>query len=226
MQFPKFKKTELSSDPKQAKPSLQQTFINIQNHCSGFLQQISKSLPQQQHHQPNFPLFNPNPSALKTHVEFALLNLGNQAKQAFQGDISGFGSGSSSRRNPAWAQISEQRDTPVDSVHRFDLAMSTESIEERLAGVPVYALSNSAEEFVLVSGVKTGKSLGLFCFKREDADALLEQMKSMDPGMRRGSRVVTVALNKVFQLKVDGVAFRLIPDPSQIKHAVKVSDFL
>lgn len=76
--------------------------------------------------------------------------------------------------------------------------MSTETIEERLAGVPVYALSNSNEEFVLVSGLSTGKSLGLFCFKQEDAEALLEQMKSMDPGMRKGgSKVVPVALNKV-----------------------------
>lgn len=99
--------------------------------------------------------------------------------------------------------------------------MSTETIEERLAGVPVYALSNSNEEFVLVSGLSTGKSLGLFCFKQEDAEALLEQMKSMDPGMRKGgSKVVPVALNKVFQLKIDGVAFRLIPEPSQVKNAL------
>lgn len=62
----------------------------------------------------------------------------------------------------------------------------------------MYALSNSNEEFVLVSGFSTGKSLGLLCFKKEDAEALLEQMKSMDPGMRKsGSKVVPVALNKV-----------------------------
>lgn len=98
--------------------------------------------------------------------------------------------------------------------------MSSEAIEERLAGVPVYALSNSSEEFVLVSGLDSGKSLGLFCFNEGDAQSLLEQMKSMDPSMRDGSQVVPVALNKVFQLKVDGVAFRLIPEPSQIKNAI------
>lgn len=98
--------------------------------------------------------------------------------------------------------------------------MSNEAIEERLAGVPVYALSNSDEEFVLIKGSKTGKSLGLFCFKKEDADSLLDQMKLMDPGMRRSSSVVAVALNKVFQLKVNGVAFRLIPEASQIKNAL------
>ena len=75
--------------------------------------------------------------------------------------------------------------------------MSIEAIEERLAGVPVYALSNSAEEFVLVSGASSEKSLGLFCFKKEDAEALLGQIESMDPRMRSGSKVVAVALNKV-----------------------------
>lgn len=73
---------------------------------------------------------------------------------------------------------------------------------------------------MLIKGSKTGKSLGLFCFKKEDADSLLDQMKLMDPGMRRSSSVVAVALNKVFQLKVNGVAFRLIPEASQIKNAL------
>ncbi|KAG1363459.1 hypothetical protein COCNU_11G002860 [Cocos nucifera] len=100
--------------------------------------------------------------------------------------------------------------------------MSTEAIEERLAGVPVYALSNSAEEFVLVAGVGTGKSLGLFCFKKEDAEALLDQMRSMNQDMRQGSKVVSLALSKVFQLKLDGVAFRFIPDSCQVAHAIKV----
>lgn len=75
--------------------------------------------------------------------------------------------------------------------------MSTEAIEERLAGVPVYALSNASEEFVLVSGASSGKSLGLFCFRKEDAEALLQQIGSLDPRMQHGSKVVAVALNKV-----------------------------
>lgn len=87
--------------------------------------------------------------------------------------------------------------------------------------MPVYALSNTSQEFVLVSGVRTRKSLGLFCFSEADAEALRQQMESMDPSMRNGSRVVPVALNKVFQLKVDGVAFRLIPEASQVKNAIK-----
>ncbi|KAF6172939.1 hypothetical protein GIB67_035493 [Kingdonia uniflora] len=78
----------------------------------------------------------------------------------------------------------------------------TEDIEDRLAGVPVYTLSNTAEEFVLVSNESRGKSLGLFCFKKEDAESLLEQMK-------------------VFQLQLEGVAFRFIPEHSQILNVLK-----
>ncbi|KAL3619944.1 Protein TIC 22-like, chloroplastic [Castilleja foliolosa] len=100
-------------------------------------------------------------------------------------------------------------------------AMSVETIEERLAGVPVYALSNGSQEFVLLSGTNTGKSLGLFCFSEADADTLLEQMKSVDASMSSESQVVAVALSKVFQLKVDGVALRLMPEYSQIQNALK-----
>ncbi|KAJ6338843.1 hypothetical protein OIU76_008329 [Salix suchowensis] len=171
---------------------LHHAFTTLQDHCSTFLQNLS--------HQ--FPLFNPN---FQTHTRQSLDTLISRLNPNY----------SFSSKNPSWARISHE------PISHPGTSMSTETIEERLAGVPVYALSNSNEEFVLVSGLSTGKSLGLFCFKQEDAEALLEQMKSMDPGMRKGgSKVVPVALNKVFQLKIDGVAFRLIPEPSQVKNAL------
>ncbi|XP_004504382.1 protein TIC 22-like, chloroplastic [Cicer arietinum] len=115
------------------------------------------------------------------------------------------------RPNPIpWARIAQNATRP----------MSTEVIEQRLEGVPVYALSNATDEFLLVSGASTGKNIGLFCFKKEDAEALLHQVTTIDPQMPQGSRVVPVALNKVFQLKVNGVAFRLIPEFSQVKNAL------
>ncbi|XP_061363768.1 protein TIC 22-like, chloroplastic [Gastrolobium bilobum] len=114
--------------------------------------------------------------------------------------------------SPPWARIS-QNGKPRP--------MSVEAIEERLEGVPVYALSNAAEEFLLVSGASTGKNLGLFCFNKDDAETLLNQVTAIDPHMRQGSKVVPVALNKVFQLKVNGVAFRLIPEFSQVKNALR-----
>ncbi|KAK2967199.1 hypothetical protein RJ640_022455 [Escallonia rubra] len=151
-----------------------------------------------------------NPFSVKTHLESTFKNLKNHA----QNNLSATGS---SGNNPIWARISEKYGSPPPS----NLAMSTEAIEERLAGVPVYALSNSFEEFVLISGANTRKSIGLFCFKEEDAETLLVQMKSMDPDMRKGSRVVAVALNKVFQLKIGGVGFRLIPELSQVINALE-----
>ncbi|KAJ9187069.1 hypothetical protein P3X46_002565 [Hevea brasiliensis] len=188
-----------------------QALTGLQNHCSAFLQNLSE-----------FPLFNPNPSCFQTHLQTSLCNLQNLPKHVIDNTVSRFNPNPpSSSKNPVWARISQDSKTQFEPVRQSRTSLSTETIEERLAGVPVYALSNSNEEFVLVSGVSTGKSLGLLCFKKEDAEALLEQMKSMDPGMRKsGSKVVPVALNKVFQLKVDGVAFRLIPEASQVRNAL------
>ncbi|WVZ22040.1 hypothetical protein V8G54_000584 [Vigna mungo] len=116
------------------------------------------------------------------------------------------------RTSPPWARVAPPgRSRP----------MSVEAIEERLEGIPVYALSNASEEFLLVSGSSTGKNLGLFCFNKDDAEALLSQVTLIEPHARAGSRVVPIALNKVFQLKVNGVAFRLIPEFSQIQNALK-----
>ncbi|KAH9611360.1 hypothetical protein KSS87_021672 [Heliosperma pusillum] len=165
---------------------------------------------QQQHEQTltNIPKFLQNIcNSLTTHLNNHLPNF------------------SSTFSSPPFATIPQlTQNSPLkSSISSNDggVSMSNDAIEERLAGVPVYALSNSNEEFVLVSGAKSKKSVGLFCFKEEDAVSLLDQMKLIDPNMRRGSRVVPVALNKVFQLKVNGAAFRLIPEASQIKNALK-----
>ncbi|RWV82981.1 hypothetical protein GW17_00055475 [Ensete ventricosum] len=155
-------------------------------------------------------------SFLKAHLDSAVETLGNRARRAVLSGHPHLPSPPPAPGPTPWARISP---AGCSGVRRFDLAMSTEGMEERLAGVPVYALSNAAEEFVLVSGVRTGKSLGLFCFKKEDAEALLQQMRSMNRDMREGSKVVAVALNK---LKVNGVAFRFVPDSSQVANAIKV----
>ncbi|XP_068665853.1 protein TIC 22-like, chloroplastic [Aristolochia californica] len=196
------------------KPNGQNPLSTFQAHFSAFVDNLSKL---------HLPSLEPN-------IQLSIQNLQNHVNQAFQSALSHFSpthqplaplrpsaSAHSSRKNHAWASTS----SAWRNYDRSTGPMSSKDIEERLAGVPVYALSNSSEEFVLVSGVRTGKSLGLLCFRREDAEALLQQMRIMDPGMRSGSKVVAVALNKVFQLKVDGVAFRFIPDASEIKNAIK-----
>ncbi|KAM0857013.1 hypothetical protein ACQ4PT_048752 [Festuca glaucescens] len=126
--------------------------------------------------------------------------------------------------SPPWSGIPSLSSPAAASA----AALPTNEIEDRLAGVPVYALANSSQEFVLVSKTHGGGGaggsatppplLGMLCFRKEDADMLLAQM---DGDMRAGSTVVPVALNKVIQLKSDGVAFRFLPDSSQVANAIK-----
>lgn len=62
------------------------------------------------------------------------------------------------------------------SKHLFDLALSVEQVSRSINGVPVYTIGNPANEFVLVSDIEGNKSLGLFCFLKEDAESLLAQV--------------------------------------------------
>ncbi|KAH7856673.1 hypothetical protein Vadar_004081 [Vaccinium darrowii] len=193
---PLFKIPFLNPDPSLLKTHLDSTLSNL----SSFLHDHHR------HTLFKIPFLKPDPSLLKTHLDSTLSNLHHHAKQAFE---AGFSILAKKIENQASARAGSA------------LASANGVVEERLTGVHVYALGNASEEFVLVSGVNTGKSVGLFCFEVKDAEALLDQMKSMDPGMREGSKVVAVPLNKVFQLKLDGVAFRLIPELSQVKNALK-----
>lgn len=45
-----------------------------------------------------------------------------------------------------------------------------------LAGTAVYTVSNSDNEFVLISDPNGAKSIGLLCFRQEDAEAFLAQV--------------------------------------------------
>ncbi|EOA33151.1 hypothetical protein CARUB_v10016492mg [Capsella rubella] len=204
----------------QKKLDIQQSFSNLQSQCSNLLHNVSQTFN---------PLFNPDTNS-PSNLFSAINSFRDQAKQALDSGFSRFNSVSRSGNAPVWARISNDaggdgggvRTQATAPVKGSGKGLSADAIEERLAGVPVYALSNSNEEFVLVSGTSSGKSLGLLFCKEEDAETLLRQMKSMDPRMRKeGSKVVALALSKVFQLKVNGVAFRLIPESTQVKNALK-----
>ncbi|KAI3525957.1 hypothetical protein L1887_05096 [Cichorium endivia] len=130
------------------------------------------------------------------------------------------GNTSSTTKNPLWGQIPANK-----TIVSAGAGLSDADIEQRLPGVAVDALSKSSEEFVVVSGQNPMNSLGLLCFKEEDSQTLLGQMKAMDPIMRPGSKVVPVVLSMVFQFKVNGVPFRFIPEASHIKNAIDVSNF-
>lgn len=103
----------------------------------------------------------------------------------------------------------------------YQLAMSTEQVSRRLDGVPVYTVSNSANEFILISDMNSQKSLGIFCFRQQDAESLLSQVRDREPSLGRGAKVVAVSLDKVYQLSTEGIAFRFLPDPRQVKNALE-----
>ncbi|BBN07087.1 hypothetical protein MPTK1_4g00880 [Marchantia polymorpha subsp. ruderalis] len=127
-------------------------------------------------------------------------------------------------RMPMFASISASSgntSAPWEPTPLFQLAMSTEQVSKRLDGVPVYTVSNSANEFVLVSDINSQKSLGIFCFRQEDAEALLSQVRDREPSLGRGAKVVAVSLDKVYQLNTEGIAFRFLPDPHQVKNALE-----
>lgn len=129
---------------------------------------------------------------------------------------------------PALACLSLARGSPAVGPEEprggkelFQLAMSTEQVARRLDGVPVYTISNASNEFVLVTDFNGGKSLGILCFRPDDAEALLAQVKEREPSLGRGSRVVAVTLDKVLKLRAEGIAFRFLPDPAQVKNAIE-----
>lgn len=54
--------------------------------------------------------------------------------------------------------------------------LSSDYVAKTLAGTSVYTVSNSNNEFVLISDPNGAKSIGLLCFRREDAEAFLAQV--------------------------------------------------
>ncbi|XP_047980862.1 protein TIC 22, chloroplastic-like isoform X2 [Salvia hispanica] len=106
-----------------------------------------------------------------------------------------------------------------------EASLNSAHVARRLAGTSVYTVSNTNNEFVLVSDPEGVKSIGLLCFRREDAEAFLAQVRSRRGEVKGGVKVVPITLDQVYMLKVEGIAFRFLPDPVQIKNALE-SDLL
>ncbi|XP_011083929.1 protein TIC 22, chloroplastic [Sesamum indicum] len=103
-----------------------------------------------------------------------------------------------------------------------ETSLNSEHVARRLVGTSVYTVSNTNNEFVLVSDPEGVKSIGLLCFRKEDAEAFLAQVKSRRGELRGGAKVVPITLDQVYMLKVEGIAFRFLPDPVQIKNALEL----
>ncbi|KAL6606864.1 hypothetical protein ACP70R_042517 [Stipagrostis hirtigluma subsp. patula] len=105
----------------------------------------------------------------------------------------------------------------------LSLALAPDEVARALTGTPVFTVCNSSNEFVLVSDPATGlRSLGLLCFRSEDADALLSHVRTRQPVLGKGAKVVPITLDQVYMLKAEGIAFRFLPDPLQIKNALEL----
>ncbi|KAH9318102.1 hypothetical protein KI387_019871, partial [Taxus chinensis] len=155
-----------------------------------------------------------------THLTKTLETVGNSLKAGKQKFAGGLGMGFDENTLKAWKnKISSN----FELRHLFDLAMSSEEVSKRLDGIPVYAVRNMANEFVLVSDMNNRRSLGLFCFRKQDAEALLFQVIGKEPGSGNGAKVVAVSLNKVYELRKQGIIFRLLPDPHQVKNALEAA---
>lgn len=55
-------------------------------------------------------------------------------------------------------------------------SLSSDHVAKSLTGTSVYTVSNSNNEFVLISDPNGTKSIGLLCFRHEDAEAYLAQV--------------------------------------------------
>ncbi|KAL7207888.1 hypothetical protein ACSBR1_029773 [Camellia fascicularis] len=132
-------------------------------------------------------------------------------------------SSSSSFCSLPFASVSESVSQSQQGKHSFDVALlSSDHVAKTLSGTSVYTVSNSNNEFVLISDPNSLKSIGLLCFRHEDAQAFLAQVQSRKRELRSKARVVPITLDQVYMLKVEGIAFRFLPDPIQIKNALEL----
>ncbi|KAI7740506.1 hypothetical protein M8C21_030464 [Ambrosia artemisiifolia] len=118
-------------------------------------------------------------------------------------------------------QDDDTNNIPVGK-HVFDVALSSAHVSKTLSGTELYTVSNSDNEFVLISDPNGLKSIGLLCFRQEDAEAFLAQVRLRKGELRGKAKVVPIALDQVYMLKVEGIAFRFLPDPVQLKNAIEL----
>ncbi|KAJ8772377.1 hypothetical protein K2173_027554 [Erythroxylum novogranatense] len=116
-------------------------------------------------------------------------------------------------RPPPFASVSHSKNSA---------SISSDHVAKSLVGTSVYTVSNTNNEFVLISDPDGAKSIGLLCFRQEDADAFLAQARLRRRELRSEAKVVPITLDQVYMLKVEGIAFRFLPDPVQVKNALEL----
>lgn len=79
-----------------------------------------------------------------------------------------------------FASVSQSQSGPRQGKQGSNSAatLTSDHVAKTLAGTSVYTVSNMNNEFVLISDPNCSKSIGLLCFRREDAEAFLAQVLS------------------------------------------------
>ncbi|KAK4481505.1 hypothetical protein RD792_012405 [Penstemon davidsonii] len=76
-------------------------------------------------------------------------------------------------------------------------SLNSEHVARRLTGTSVFTVSNTNNEFVLISDPNGVKSIGLLCFRQEDAEAFLAQVRTRRGEVRGGAKVVPITLDQL-----------------------------
>ncbi|CAN7015649.1 unnamed protein product [Brassica rapa subsp. trilocularis] len=121
---------------------------------------------------------------------------------------------------PPFASVSQY---PKPSAGTSTATLNPSHVAKALAGTSVFTVSNTNNEFVLISDPAGDKSIGLLCFRQEDAEAFLAQARLRRRELKANAKVVPINLDQVvYLLKVEGISFRFLPDPIQIKNAMEL----
>ncbi|XVE70063.1 hypothetical protein DITRI_Ditri10aG0041700 [Diplodiscus trichospermus] len=83
--------------------------------------------------------------------------------------------------------------------------LNPEQVAKTLSGTAVYTVSNSNNEFVIISDPNGAKSIGLLCFRQEDAEAFLARVRLGIRELRSNAKVVPITLDEI---KADTVKSR------------------
>uniref|UniRef100_A0A0D3DHG1 TF-B3 domain-containing protein n=1 Tax=Brassica oleracea var. oleracea TaxID=109376 RepID=A0A0D3DHG1_BRAOL len=153
---------------------------------------------------------------------------------------------------PPFASVSQS--PKPSSAGTSTATLNPSHVAKALAGTSVFTVSNTNNEFVLISDPTGEKSIGLLCFRQEDAEAFLAQARLRRRELKANAKVVPINLdqdyvsvsyefmclgvksqliclclafinlvyNMVYLLKVEGISFRFLPDPIQIKNAMEL----
>ncbi|KAJ8772859.1 hypothetical protein K2173_028036 [Erythroxylum novogranatense] len=109
-------------------------------------------------------------------------------------------------RPPPFASVSHSKNSA---------SISSDHVAKSLVGTSVYTVSNTNNEFVLISDPDGAKSIGLLCFRQEDADAFwLRYAQLRRRELRSEAKVVPITL--------DQDCIPVLPDPVQVKNALEL----